>query len=139
MLSPKKKTRSFFLRQKTTNYYYNVRRKYFIWKLVKSVNDITEENIRIILKGAPIKSKQDAVSIPMVKRYYSLLENKSKAPPIRIRNGAIVEGNHRYVAGLLHGTPPDMVVWHAGFVWDDRPTRKWEEINCDSNDWNKKY
>lgn len=42
----------------------------------------------------------------MVQRYVRMLENGSVAPPIKVANGIIVEGNHRYVAGRLFGVEP---------------------------------
>lgn len=32
-----------------------------------------------------------------------------KAPPIKVNNGVIVDGNHRFVAGEITGFPPEQV------------------------------
>ena len=45
----------------------------------------------------------------MVQDYVRLLESGSKAPAIRVANGVIIEGNHRYVAGRIFGVDPEIL------------------------------
>jgi len=45
----------------------------------------------------------------MIKRYVRMLESGMEAPPISVDAGVIVEGNHRYIAGLLFGKLPKTI------------------------------
>ncbi|RZJ90369.1 MAG: RHS repeat-associated core domain-containing protein, partial [Chryseobacterium sp.] len=67
---------------------------------------VTEDIIVEALQGSNMQTLQGKVSLPMVQRYVKMLENGSTAPPIKVANGIIVEGNHRYVAGRIFGLEP---------------------------------
>lgn len=70
---------------------------------------VTEESVAKALQGSDMQTLQEKVSLPMVQRYVEMLENGSTAPPIKVSNGIIVEGNHRYVAGRILGVEPAQV------------------------------
>jgi RHS repeat-associated protein len=67
---------------------------------------VNESTIAKSLEGSTMKTVQDKVSIPAVERYVRRLEAGSTAPAIKVADGIIVDGNHRYVAGRLFGTDP---------------------------------
>ncbi|TJZ53562.1 hypothetical protein FAZ15_16080 [Sphingobacterium olei] len=71
--------------------------------------EVTEASIVKALEGSTMQTLQGKVSLPMVQRYVKMLESGSVAPPIKVANGIIVEGNYRYVAGRLFGVEPVQV------------------------------
>jgi len=75
----------------------------------KTSINVTEDLIIQALKGSDMMTLQGKVSLPMVQRYVKMLENGTIAPPIKVANGIIVEGNHRYVAGRIFGIEPAQV------------------------------
>ncbi|GAA3608228.1 DUF6443 domain-containing protein [Flavivirga amylovorans] len=70
---------------------------------------VTEKSIVKALDGSPMKTIQSEVSLPVVQRYVDKLDAGLTAPAIKVDNGVIVEGNHRFVAGQVQGTPPAQV------------------------------
>lgn len=70
---------------------------------------VTEASITKALEGSTMSTLQAKVSLPMVQRYVKMLESGSISPPIKVANGVIVEGNHRYVAGRIFGVEPAQV------------------------------
>ena len=52
---------------------------------------------------------QRAVSSPVVQVYANRIEGGSIPPPIAVDKNVIVEGNHRYIAGLLCNTQVPMM------------------------------
>jgi RHS repeat-associated protein len=70
---------------------------------------VTEEVIAKALEGSSMKTLQKEVSLPAVQRYVDKLQGGSTAPPIKVADGVIVDGNHRYVAGRVYGTEPAQV------------------------------
>ncbi len=70
------------------------------------INEIT---IAKALENSNMKTIQGEVSLPMIKRYVKMLENGLNPPPIKVANGIIIEGNHRYVAGRLFGKEPEVI------------------------------
>lgn len=50
----------------------------------------------------------------MLQRYVTMLENGFVAPPIRVADGILVEGNHRYVAGRIFGVKPARISYTIG-------------------------
>jgi RHS repeat-associated protein len=75
----------------------------------KAVIEVTEASIEKALEGSTMQTLQGKVSLPMIQRYVKMLENGLVAPPIKVADGIIVEGNHRYIAGRLFGVEPAQV------------------------------
>ena len=71
--------------------------------------EVTEESIAKALEGSTMQTLQGKVSLPMVQRYVKMLQEGLIAPPIKVADGIIVEGNHRYIAGRLFGVEPAQV------------------------------
>jgi len=69
---------------------------------------ITQAQILSALKGDSTQTTQNAVSLPAIQRYVARLNAGKKAPPIKMDGKVIVDGNHRYIAGLVQGTRPDI-------------------------------
>jgi len=67
---------------------------------------VNESTIKQALEGSNMKTVQPSVSIPAVERYVRKLEAGSPAPAIKVADGILVDGNHRYIAGRLYGTEP---------------------------------
>jgi len=67
---------------------------------------VTPEQIKKTLYGA--KTTQNAVSLPAIQRYVDRLNAGEKAPPIKMDSNVIVDGNHRYIAGKVQGTLPEV-------------------------------
>lgn len=75
----------------------------------KGAVKVTEATIAKALKGSTMKTIQGEVSLPMIERYVKMLESGSVSPPIKVANGVIIDGNHRYIAGRLFGVEPAVV------------------------------
>lgn len=99
---------------------------------------VSEETILNSLKDSKMLTLQDAVSLPMIKRYVKMLSLNQKAPSIKVNNGIIIEGNHRYVAGKLYGKIPETI--QGGIspsqLYRVKPI---QSIKIDINDWDIKY
>jgi hypothetical protein len=49
------------------------------------------------------------VSLPAIQRYIDRLNAGELAPSIKMDGNIIVDGNHRYIAGVVQGTMPEVV------------------------------
>lgn len=105
--------------------------------MINSAEDITVDSIKAIMKNAPIKTKQSGVSIPVIKRYYTLLQDGSEAPSIKVFDNIIIDGNHRYVAGFLFGVAPLISPGLASSVWQEKAIIAWENVHYDTEDWHR--
>jgi hypothetical protein len=94
--------------------------------------EITEETVRAAMKGAPLKSQQARVSLPTIRKYAQMLREGKVPPAIKVDQGIIVEGNHRYIAGRICGKDPPIQPWAGG-----RPAQvvPWEKILIDAAEW----
>jgi hypothetical protein len=94
--------------------------------------EITEETVRAAMKGAPLKSQQSSVSLPTIRKYVQMLQEGKVPPAIKVDQGMIVEGNHRYIAGRIFGKDPPIQPWAGG-----RPAWAvpWDKIKVDTAEW----
>jgi RHS repeat-associated protein len=99
--------------------------------------EVTEASITQALQGSTMKTLQSSVSIPMVENYVRLLEGGSQAPAIKVAEGVIIDGNHRYIAGRLFGSEPAIVpgTMSASSAPLIRPV---QQLAFDPLDWLKK-
>jgi hypothetical protein len=67
------------------------------------------EQIKKALTGDLTQTTQNAVSLPAIQRYIDRLNAGEQAPPIKMDSNVIVDGNHRYIAGAVQGTMPEVV------------------------------
>ena len=95
---------------------------------------VTADTIREAMADAPLLSQQagGAVSLPMIKRYVEMLEAAMPAPAIHVDGNIIVDGNHRYIAGILMDQPPPIQPWTGG---DPSRIVPWKEMKIDPMDW----
>ena len=73
----------------------------------------TPANIRAIVAGSMMLTYQSAVSAAGVQGYVNLIESGGTPPPINVDGNKIVDGNHRYIAGLLCGKLVSQRPWVA--------------------------
>ena len=104
-------------------------------QLVKSGDEVTDEMIREAMKDAPLKTQQDVVSVPVIRAYVGRLAAGDVPPPIKVAEGFIIEGNHRYIAGRLFGKEPAQVTSKMPMSQADRPQVSWGDIALDPVDW----
>ncbi len=105
-----------------------------IGRVAKPVLQVTDDVIRAAMKNAPLRTQQRSISVPIVQRYVDMLARGSKAPPIKVSDNVIVDGNHRYVAGRVFGTEPAQIQWmHAR----SQASRSWDDIFLDPVDWSR--
>ncbi|MGE5700934.1 MAG: hypothetical protein ACM32O_00215 [Clostridia bacterium] len=84
------------------------------------------------MKDAPLKTQQDAVSLPAIQRYVQRLLNGEMPPPIQVNNGIIVDGNHRYIASRIVGKDiPQVELWSGGRV---NQVIDWIKVKIDPNE-----
>jgi hypothetical protein len=94
---------------------------------------VTEQMIRDSVKGAPLKTQQKGgVSIPRIQEYVDRLNKGEQPPSIKVDDGIIVDGNHRYIAGRIAGKECPNQPWAGG-----NPNRviPWEDLKIDPNPW----
>lgn len=65
--------------------------------------------IRNALRQGTLQTTQPSISGSKVMEYVGLLRRGQIPPPIEVDNGILVNGNHRYAAGLIFGTPPPQI------------------------------
>lgn len=97
---------------------------------------VTEDIIRQAMKDAHLKTQQEfGVNMPAIQRYVTRLENGEIPPPVKVDNGIIVDGNHRYIAGRIFGKEPEQTSWFGG-----KPEKaiEWSELKIDTVDWGNK-
>ncbi len=95
--------------------------------------DVNEAVIRSAMENAPLKSQQKGgISLPKVQEFVDKLNAGEVPPPIRVDDGIIVEGNHRYVAGRVVGKDPPIQEYVGG-----RPERvvQWKDMPISRNKW----
>lgn len=100
--------------------------------LWKPGTDVTEQQIRNAMQDADLNTQQQAISLPAVTRYAQRLANGETPPAIKVDNGIIVDGNHRYVAGRVAGIEVPQTPYVGG-----RPSDvvNWEDVFVDPSDW----
>ena len=65
--------------------------------------------IRAAIENSELKTVQGAISGPAVMRYVDKLKEGHVAPPIKVADDVIVDGNHRYAAGRVFGQEPAQI------------------------------
>jgi hypothetical protein len=96
---------------------------------------VTEDIIRESMKDAPLKTQQGAVNLPAIQRYVTRLGGGEIAPSIKVNNGIIVDGNHRYIAGRIFGQEPLQIPGAGGRI---NSIINWSKLKIDPFDWGNK-
>ncbi|WP_198160011.1 RHS repeat-associated core domain-containing protein, partial [Brevibacillus parabrevis] len=97
--------------------------------------EVSEQLIKNVMKDASLKTQQGAVSLPAVQRYVQRLLNGEVPPAIKVSNGIIVDGNHRYIASRIVGKEIDQVQWSGGRL---DQVIDWIKLKIDPTDWGNK-
>jgi hypothetical protein len=71
----------------------------------------TPENIRQVVMLSPYLTLQPTVSASVIQSYVNAIEAGQVLPPIYVDMDVIVDGNHRYIAGLLCRKPVPEQPW----------------------------
>ncbi|WP_368562155.1 RHS repeat domain-containing protein [Pseudoxanthomonas sp. UTMC 1351] len=97
---------------------------------------VTAAKISSSLVGSTMQTTQKAVSLPIVQKYVAALEGGSPAPAIKVADGVIVDGNHRYVAGRIAGQEPAV---QPGLLSPSQVSqvKPIQEIKVDPKDWSQ--
>lgn len=96
---------------------------------------VTDSMIRKAMTDAPLKSQQAAgVSLPRIQEYVDRIQAGEIPPPIKVDGAMIVDGNHRYIAGRIAGSEPEIQPWaggrpSSGVDWQELPIKNevWEQ------------
>jgi len=91
-----------------------------------------EEFLKEKTDDAKLLATQKRISGPMIQDYHKKLGEGKIPPPIKIENNLIIEGHHRYLAGMIFGKLPESIPWTAPFSVDKI---FWKEIIVDEIDW----
>src|SRR6185295_3685942 len=81
----------------------------FLLKRPTNSAQITVNVVKKRLRFARYYSSQTKISLPMVKRYFDKLNENQNPNPIKTDNNIIIDGHHRYVAGILFGREPETI------------------------------
>ncbi len=101
-------------------------------------SEVTDDAIRAAMADAPLKTHQQAVSVPAIRRYVDRLVAGESPPPIKVDNGIIVDGNHRYIAGRLFGSETPQTPGVLPSFKASQPPLSWRDIFLDPTDWGNK-
>ena len=66
---------------------------------------------------------QPTVSASAVQSWVNEIEAGAPVPPIQVDGNVIVDGNHRYIAGMLCGKPAPIQPWTAPLTRPRVPMR----------------
>jgi RHS repeat-associated protein len=86
----------------------------------------TAENVRPLLNASPMLTLQPTVSLNAIQSWVTEIEAGAPTPPIQVDGNVIVDGNHRYIAGLLCGKPVPIQPWTAPLTRPRMPLRNLE-------------
>ena len=92
-----------------------------------------QEFLKEKMNGAKLIATQRKISAPMIQDYYNKLVDGKIPPPINVENDIIIDGQHRYIAGMIFGKLPDIVPWTAPLSGIEKVL--WKDIIVDELDW----
>jgi YD repeat-containing protein len=69
----------------------------------------TPQNIRGAVAGSSMRTQQQYVSAAATQAYVDLIERGGAPPPIKVDGDVIIDGNHRFIAGLLCNDLPTTI------------------------------
>lgn len=92
----------------------------------------TVANIKNAVKKSEMNTMQPSVSAPGVQTYVDMIEKGLVPPPIKVDRDVIVDGNHRYIAGLLCNVEVGRIPATAPLSYPRYPIRL---IKVDELDW----
>lgn len=83
----------------------------------------TVQNIRMVLNSSPMMTYQPNVFASGVAALVGVIESGGTLPPIWVDGNKIIDGNHRYIAGILCNQPVAMTPWTAPLTKPAIPMR----------------
>ena len=104
------------------------------YQLVRGPSPGSSPTLQSSLRGSQLGTVQGKISEPVVQNYAERLSRGEVPPPIKVDNGVIVDGNHRYAAVRLVGKEPPQIPGNLppGQRANARP---FENIEIDPTDW----
>jgi RHS repeat-associated protein len=75
--------------------------------------NVTAELIQKVVEGCTYRCQQTNVSIPVIQNYVNRSLSGEIPPAIRMEGNVLVDGVHRFIAGLITGTPAPIQSWIA--------------------------
>jgi len=101
----------------------------------QKIPTVTKDVIREAVRNAPLRTQQDSVSLPVIQRYVNRLGAGEIPPAIKVDQGIIVDGNHRYIASRIMGMEIKQLDWLGG-----RANKAMDlvKIFISPNDWGNK-
>jgi len=76
--------------------------------------------------------KQPRICAPRISENIERLRAGEVAPAIKVVNGILCDGHHRYIAGLMFGSMPEIMPWELPtnyILWS------WQNIQIDCEMW----
>lgn len=98
------------------------------------MKEINKKEILLALKKSnnPLKATQHELCLPIIRRIFNKMINNIKFDDIKVCEGLIIDGHHRYISSILAQKKIDYVPsskTSATFEYD------WENINFVENEW----
>jgi len=91
-----------------------------------------ENYIRNLMADAPLRPNQKAVCAPRILQNIERLHKGEKPPHIKVFEGVIIEGHHRFIAGMMFGELP---LIDPGILSVNN-NLQWSSLNVDNEMWN---
>jgi len=107
---------------------------YFALKLITSLEQITKDVLLEFLNGNEIelKSTHKKLCIPIINRLYIKMLNGEKFSCIKVVDGLIIDGHHRYLASLFAKVNLDRA---PSILSSAKTITDWYSVDFDDNDW----
>ncbi|PFU23001.1 hypothetical protein COK80_26005 [Bacillus anthracis] len=110
-------------------------------KILTLVDELIDKDTwNKVMEGCKYKAHQKAVSLPMIKRYVQMiLDGKFPPPDIKVDDGVIIEGHHRYVAARIVGWENDLKESPWNNVKKEKNVLEWSEVCVDTSEWDPEF
>jgi hypothetical protein len=96
---------------------------------------ISQEEVESFLKGFifELKASQNAISFPIIKRIHKRVQQGHIFSPVKVLNGIIIDGHHRYICLTLLGLKTVHI--KAGRNDANPEIKAWDEVFLDPIDY----
>ncbi|BAV06223.1 hypothetical protein FLA_2239 [Filimonas lacunae] len=85
----------------------------------------------LIESGNLLQASQPKICLPLINRLYLKISKGIQVPDIKVVNGIICDGHHRYIASRLADVP----LGHAAGVSSHPDITSWEAVSIDEDEW----
>ena len=93
-----------------------------------------EEEIKNKLIRCNYFPTQPKVSLVNILEYVQMLKDGSPAPAIKVDENLIIDGHHRFIAGVIFGKLPEEIPWTKAF---STKALNWKDIIFDNVLWKR--